>query len=75
MLRASTNSDDLLAGLLEGLLEQHRLGVEPDVQGVVAKFPMVGRELLELWAISRMTDNLLDNLRNVVKLKNKRFKF
>lgn len=60
MLRASTNSDDLLAGLLEGLLEQHRLGVEPDVQGVVAKFPMVGRELLELWAISRMTDNLLD---------------
>jgi serine/threonine-protein kinase len=51
-------SDELLAKVLENLLEQRRLGEEPDLDGAAQEHPDLGDELRELWAAAVMADEL-----------------
>jgi len=58
MTDASAVDDELLAELLEQMLEAAREGEEPDIERFAAAHPQLRDELRELWATARMAEGL-----------------
>lgn len=54
--KPASQRDELLAELLDGLVEQSREGRVPDVEAVARDHPDLAVELRELWAVAGMAD-------------------
>jgi serine/threonine-protein kinase len=52
--------EELLAGLLEQLIEQSRDGCMPDLEGVTHKHPELAGELRELWATAMIAEDFAE---------------
>lgn len=55
----TSNKDELLAELLEGLIEQSTDGRAPDIESVVAQHPDLETELRELWATAMIAEDFV----------------
>lgn len=52
------DQDEVLAGILEKLLDQKRKGIEPDLETAVTHHPDLARDIRELWATANLAENL-----------------
>lgn len=55
----SSDHDELLAALLERLIEQSRHGKAPDLERIIREHPRLEAELRELWATAMIAEDLV----------------
>ena len=53
----ATAHDELLAQLLENLIERSRHGNQPDLEAVIREYPQLAAELRELWATAMIAED------------------